>query len=124
MKNILLFAFVAMIFFGYNSCKDAVDDAIDCSVESAFLSLKYEVDTANPLLVDFAFINADTVNNRFTLQPAINWEFGDGSEETTDNFTATHIYADTGRYEVKAHYLLKKGSSSCSGYKSKNITLE
>ncbi|MFP4469556.1 MAG: PKD domain-containing protein [Bacteroidales bacterium] len=124
MKNISLILIGALIILSWASCRSDIEDAIDCTVESTFLEVEYIIDEANPLLVHFAFINSDTVANRFTLEQSIRWEFGDGSETTTDDFTAMHEYQDAGTYDVKAHYVLSRDDNSCSGYKEKTITLE
>ena len=125
MKKILPVVIPAIIMiFSWMSCKNDIEDAIDCTVESTLLKVEYEVDETNPLLVHFAFINGDTVADRFTLEQSIRWEFGDGSETTTGDFTAMHEYQDAGTYDVKAHYVLSRGDNSCSGYKEKSVTLE
>lgn len=124
MKNIGLLTLIAAIVIGYSSCKDDIEDAIDCTAESILLSFHAEVDTANPLLVHFTFINADTIDNKFTLDETIRWEFGDGNEVTTQSLETSHEYPDAGSYKAKAHYTLRKGSSSCSSYKEKTVDLQ
>lgn len=124
MKKITFSLLVAIALLSWSSCKDAVEDAIDCTVESAFLSLHYEVDESNPLLVHFTFVNGDTTNNRFTLDQQVRWEFGDGNEQTTQGLEVSHTYPDVASYEVKAFYTLRKGDASCSSSKNTTINLE
>ncbi len=124
MKNILFLIFVVALTLGYISCKDAVEDTIDCSIESAFLSFKAEVDTGNIRLIHFTFINGDTIGNRFTLDNSINWEFGDGIEETSTGLEISHTFAAQGIYEAKAHYTLRNGDASCTSYKEKTLSIE
>jgi len=124
MKNSVYFLLISMVVIVWSSCKDDVEDAIDCTVETAFLSLDHQVDENNPLLVHFTFVNGDTLNNRFTLDQEIRWEFGDGNEETTQGLQVSHTYPDVASYEVKAFYTLRKGDASCSSSKNKTINLQ
>ena len=124
MKRTTLSLFIVIALLIWSSCKDDVEDAIDCTVESAFLSIDHQVDDSNPLLVHFTFVNGDTLNNRFNLDQEIRWEFGDGNEETTQSLTVSHTYPDAGSYEAKAFYTLRKGDESCSSSKNKTINLE
>ncbi len=124
MKKSLLFVATAVILISYTSCKDVVEDVIDCTVESAFLKVEASIDDTNPLLVHFTFINGDTINNTFTLDQSIKWEFGDGAEETSDGLTISHQYPDIATYDTKGYYMLRRGSATCSDYKEKSVTLE
>lgn len=124
MKNTILFLAIVVMVFTFGSCKDAIEDGIDCVVETTYLSVDANVDQSSPLLVHFTFINGDTTGNRFTLDQNIKWEFGDGTEETTTGLTVSHLYPDLATYTAKAYYILRSGSSSCADYKSKSITLE
>lgn len=125
MKKSFLFAGLIhlTVVFSWVSCKEVVETELDCTFESAYLSLKYQVDESNPLLVDFTFVNKDTVDNRFTLDPEIKWDFGDGSPETTQGLQISHTYSDAGSYDVKAYYTLRKGSTTCTSSKNKTINL-
>jgi len=124
MKKLLLFIATALILVFYSSCKDVVEDVIDCTVESAFLKVEADIDDANPLLVHFTFINGDTIDNTFTLDQSIKWEFGDGNEETSDGLTISHQYPDLATYDAKGHYTLRRGSATCSSYKEKSVTVQ
>lgn len=108
----------------YSSCKDAVENAIDCSVETLYLNVHADVDTINPLLVHFTFVNNDTIDNRFTLDQNITWDFDDGNKETVSALEISHTYSDAGTYNVKAYYTLSNGSSSCSSNKEISVTLQ
>ncbi len=122
MKTIHAITVVAILLIFQPSCKNAIDDAIDCSFQSSFLAIHDNVDTANTKLVHFEFVNNDTEGS-FTLDSNISWDFGDGTSTTTTNFKATHLYAITGSYTVVANYVLRKGSASCNGPKNKTITI-
>lgn len=124
MKNKLLLIFVIALTLGYNSCKDSVENTIDCTVESAFLSFTAEVDTSNIRLVHFTFVNGDTIGNRFNLDNAIKWDFGDGNSETTQTLEASHTYAAKGTYNVLAHFTLRNGDASCTSYKEKTLSVD
>ena len=115
---------ISVVFLIWSSCKSDIEDAIDCTVETAFLSLNYQVDENNPLLVHFTFVNGDTIDNRFTLDQEIRWEFGDGNEETTQGLQVSHTYPDAGSYDVEAYYTLRKGDSNCSSSKNKTVNLQ
>jgi hypothetical protein len=103
-------------------CKKAIEDAIDCTLESALLSIHADIDGDNLKLVHFEFKNNDT-DGKFTLDPEINWDFGDGNTATSTNHKVDHTYADTGDYTVKANYTLRRGDASCSGPKEKTVTI-
>lgn len=124
MKRTTFFVFIVITLLTWSSCKDDVEDAIDCTLESTFLSIDHQVDENNPLLVHFTFVNGDTLNNRFALDLEIRWEFGDGNEETTQSLQVSHTYPDAGTYDAKAFFTLRKGDSDCSSSKNKTITLQ
>jgi opacity protein-like surface antigen len=124
MKNTILLVLVIALTLSFSSCKDAVEDVIDCTVESAYLSLNTKVDTANIRLIHFTFVNGDTIGNRFSLDNSIRWEFGDGTEETTQGLETSHTYAMQGTYEARAHYTLRNGNASCTSYKERTLSIE
>ncbi len=122
MKNIIPIILFASFLFFQPGCKNAIDDGIDCTLQSTLLSVTDVADTTNSKLIHFEFINGDT-GGSFTLDPNIEWNFGDGNTVTSTNLSIDHIYNNTGSYKVTATYTLRKGSSSCSGPKDKNITV-
>ncbi len=124
MRNLSLLFLLLLVILSYSSCKDDVEDAIDCSVESVFLLLNADVDSNTPRLVHFTFVNGDTIENKFTLDPSIRFEFGDGSETTLQSVETSHTYTNAGTFTAKAYFTLRKGSSSCDSYKEKTVTVE
>lgn len=123
MKYIIPAVLLSIIIYIQPGCKSTVSDIIDCSIESAFLSIHDNIDTTNSKLVHFEFVNSDT-DGGFTLDSDINWDFGDGVTFTSTNHKTEHVYAESGDYKVKATYTLRRGDASCSGPKEKNITIE
>ncbi|NOX85276.1 MAG: PKD domain-containing protein [Chlorobi bacterium] len=113
--------FVSFLFIE-PGCKKAIEDAIDCGFESALLSIDVQIDGTNPKLVHFEFINNDT-DGRFTLDPEIKWDFGDGKTETSSNHKIEHTYPGTGDYDVKATYTLRRGTASCTGPKEVQVSI-
>lgn len=123
MKRIIPIILFATFLFIEPGCKEVVDDVIDCSIESMLLSVKYEVDTTNTKLVHFEFVNNDT-DGDFTQDAAVEWDFGDGSTDTSTDNKIDHTYANTGDFKVVATYTLRRGSASCNGSKDKTVTIE
>ncbi len=126
MKRIIpIILFISFLFFE-PGCKNVVDeivnDILDCSIESAYLSIHVDSDTTNSKLVYFEFVNNDT-EERFTLDLEVNWDFGDGVAITSNNHKTEHAYTEAGDYEVTAAYTLRKGSATCTGTKEKDITV-
>ena len=122
MKYLIAIILSATFLLSETGCKKAIDDAVDCTVESIFLSVKTEIDANNPKLVHFEFINNDTEGD-FTLDPEIKWDFGDGETGTSNNNKIDHTYSAGGNYSVKADYTLHKGKSSCSSYKEASVNI-
>jgi len=123
MKYFIPIVLISTLLFIESGCKSVIDDIIDCSIESAFLSVKDSIDDINPKLVHFEFVNNDTEGG-FTLDNDIHWDFGDGNVETSTNLKTDHIYADSGSFKVIATYILRRGDASCTGPKNKTITVE
>ncbi|MFK5855264.1 MAG: PKD domain-containing protein [Bacteroidota bacterium] len=123
MKYIIPTIILSIIIYIQPGCKSTVSDIIDCSIESAFLSIHDNVDTTNSKLVHFEFVNSDT-DGGFTLDQDIHWDFGDGKTETSSSLKIDHIYADTGSFSVIATYTLRRGDASCTGPKDKTVTIE
>ena len=122
MKRIIpIILFISFLVF-QPGCKSVIDDVIDCSIESAFLSIHAEINTVNPKLVNFEFVNNDKEGG-FILDSDIQWDFGDGHTTTSTNHKTDHIYADSGDYKVIAKYVLRRGDASCNGPKEKTITI-
>jgi len=122
MKYFISVALFVSIIFIQPGCKSVVDDIIDCSVESGFLSIHADVNAVNPKLVNFEFVNNDKESG-FTLDSDIQWDFGDGNTVTSTNHKTEHIYADSGDYKVKAGYTLRRGDATCTGTKEKDIVI-
>ncbi len=126
MKRIIPIILFISIFLLEPGCKkvidDIVNDIIDCTVESAYLSIHADADTTNTKLVHFEFVNTDT-EEKFTLDSEINWDFGDGGAITSNNHKTEHTYATAGDYKVTAAYTLRRGSATCTSTKEKNITV-
>ncbi len=122
MKNLLIATALSLFFLSQTGCKKAIEDAIDCTTESFFLSVTGNVDANNPKLFHFTFVNNDSSGD-YTLDNEIKWDFGDGVTQTSQGLTIDHTYASTGSFTAKANYTLRKGSSSCSGYKEKTINV-
>jgi len=122
MKNLLIATALSLFFLSQSGCKKAVEDAIDCTTESFFLYITGNVDANNLKLFHFTFVNNDSSGD-YTLDNEIKWDFGDGVTQTSQGMTIDHTYANTGSYTAKASYTLRKGSSSCSGYKEKAINV-
>lgn len=123
MKQIIPAILLASILFIESGCKKVVEDIIDCTIESALLSIHDEVDGTNPKLVHFEFINNDTGGD-FTLDSTINWDFGDGNTTSSTGLKTDHIYSNKGNYKVTASYTLRRGSATCTGYKEDDVTIE
>jgi hypothetical protein len=119
--SILILLFATIIVF-QPGCKNVIDDVIDCSIESAFLSIHADVDSTNSKLVHFEFVNSDT-DGGFSLDSDIGWDFGDGNTSTSINHKTEHIYAESGDYKVKATYILRRGDATCSGPKEKDVVI-
>lgn len=122
MKKIIFCAVFSTFLLFETGCKDVIDDAIDCILESAFLKIQADVDGSNPKLVHFEFINNDTEGS-FVLNQNINWDFGDGSTATSTNNKVDHTFNSTGDFTVVATYTLQRGSASCTGTKEKTVTI-
>lgn len=126
MKYIISIVLFSTFLFVQPGCKNAIDDIvndiIDCSVESAYLSIHANADTTNSKLVNFEFVNNDT-EEKFTLDSDVNWDFGDGVAITSNNHKTEHIYAEAGDYKVTAAYTLRRESATCTSTKEKNITV-
>jgi len=76
MKYLIPVFLFASFLFIETGCKKAIDDAIDCGVESILLSIDAQIDSVNVKLVHFEFINNNTTGD-FTLDQQIEWNFGD-----------------------------------------------
>ena len=124
MKKTGFLLFILGLMLSYSACKNDVEDAIDCSVESILLSLNANVDSNTQRLVHFTFVNGDTIENTFTLDSSIRYEFGDGNETTLQSMEASHTYVNAGTFTAKAYYTLRKGSSSCDSYKEKTVIVD
>ena len=126
MKYIISIVLFITFLFVQPGCKNVIDDIvndiIDCSVESAYLSIHVDADTINSKLVHFEFINTDTEEN-FTLDSEVNWDFDDGVAITSNNHKTVHTYAEAGDYKVTAAYTLRRESATCTSTKEKNITV-
>ncbi len=122
MKHFIAIILLASFLFIEPGCKKAIDNAIDCSLESILLSVDVQIDGTNPKLVHFEFINNDT-EGKFTLDPKIKWDFGDGKTETSSNHKIDHTYPGAGDYNVKATYTLRRGSASCTGPKETKVII-
>lgn len=122
MKKIILYAVFSTFLLFETGCKDAINDAIDCILESAFLKIEADIDGNNPKLVHFEFINNDTEGG-FTLNQNINWDFGDGNTATSTNNKIDHTFSDIDDYTVTAAYTLHRGSASCNSTKEKIVTI-
>lgn len=123
MKHILPIVLFVSFLFWESGCKDVVEDVIDCSLESARLSINDEIDENNPKLVHFEFVNKD-VDGSFTLDNEVKWDFGDGHTTTSTTLKIDHTYTQANTFAVKATYTLRRGSASCTGPKEKSVTIE
>lgn len=123
MKYIIPVFLLASFLFVETGCKKIIDDTIDCAAESVLLSVDARVDTNNIKLVHFEFINDDT-EGKFTLDPQIKWDFGDGKTATSVNNKIDHTYTGAGDYNVTATYTLRRGSADCTGPKEKTVTIK
>lgn len=122
MKKVIFCAIFSTFLLFETGCKEAIDDAIDCILESAFLKIQAETDGSNPKLVHFEFINNDTEGG-FTLNQNINWDFGDGNTTTSTDHKVDHTFNSAGDYTVTASYTLHRGSASCNSTKEKTVTI-
>ncbi len=122
MKKFIPVILIVSFLFVESGCKKAIDDALDCSLESILLSVDAQIDSTNQKLVHFEFINNDT-EGKFTLDSEIKWDFGDGKTETSTNHKIDHTYAGPGDYDVKATYTLRKGKDSCTGPKEIPVSI-
>ena len=120
MKKILTVMLVSAFLFMDTGCKKAIEDGIDCVIESMFAVIHADVDSNNSKLMHLKF--SIVTNDGETLDQALNWDFGDGNSITADTLI-DHEYGSTGSYDVKVSYTLRKGSESCSTTKTKHITI-
>jgi len=104
------------------SCREIAEDIIDCSIESAFLSVHSEADAADQKLIHFEFRNNSSGD--FILDPSIHWDFGDGQTITTTDLKPDHTYVDSGTYHVVASYTLRRGTASCTGTKEHDVDVQ
>ena len=111
---------VSAFLFLDTGCKKAIDNAIDCIIESMFAVVHADLDSNNTKLMHFKFsiVTSDGV----TLDHSLNWDFGDGNSVTADTLT-DHEYGNTGNYDVVVSYTLRKGSESCSTSATKHIVI-
>lgn len=123
MKKIIFCAVFSTFLLFESGCKEAIEDTIDCILESAFLKIEADIDGNNPKLVHFEFINNDTEGS-FTLNQNINWDFGDGTTATSTNNLVDHTFNSAGDYTVTASYTLHRGSANCSSTKEKTVTIQ
>ena len=121
MKKVIVFIVIAVFIFSMPRCKEIVEDVIDCTVESAFLSVHSEADASNQKLIHFEFRNNSSGD--FILDPSIHWDFGDGQTITTTNLKPDHTYVNSGTYHVIASYTLRRGSASCTGTKTHDVNI-
>ena len=122
MKKVLVLIVIAVYVTVMHGCKEITEDIIDCTVESAFLSVHSETDASNQKLVHFEFRNNSSGD--FILDPSIHWDFGDGQTITTTNLKPDHTYVNSGTYHVVASYTLRRGSASCTGTKEHDVTVQ
>jgi len=122
MKNITVLIILAVSITVMSSCKEITEDIIDCTIESAFLSVHSEADATDQKLIHFEFRNNSSGD--FILDPSIHWDFGDGETITTTDPKPDHTYADSGPYHIVASYTLRRGSASCTGTKEHDVEVQ
>ena len=122
MKKVIVLIVIAVYVTVMPGCEEITEDIIDCTVESAFLSVHSETDATNQKVVHFEFRNNSSGD--FKLDPSIHWDFGDGQTITTTNLKPYHTYINSGTYHVVASYTLRRGSASCTGTKTHDVTVQ
>jgi len=98
------------------SCSKSEKESIDCVIELTFATISPVASVDNPKEITF------TLQYVGDFTATITWEFGDGTSQTVVGTSATHIYNDSGNYDVKANITLSGDDySSCSTSKSKSV---
>jgi len=120
-KNIVLIV-IAVYVTVMPACKEITEDIIDCTIESAELSVHSEADEPNPKKIHFEFRNNSSGD--FKLDPSIHWDFGDGQTITTTNLKPYHTYATSGTFHVVASFTLRRGDASCTGTKKHDVDVQ
>ena len=113
----ILFA-VIILFLNFSCSKDDISKGIDCFAESFFIKVKHTTDATNPKKVDFVI----EYTGKYTLS-SVKWTFGDGSTQTVNGNTVSHIYSGAGTFTVKAGVTIKNGKETCTSSPTKSITV-
>ncbi|MHA3788679.1 PKD domain-containing protein [Flavobacterium hauense] len=113
---------LALVLFSLawlGSCGNDDGNVIDCLGENLFMDVSHTVDTEDPHKISFTY----SYNGEKTLDSKINWDYGDGKKETLTGTTATHTYAQPGKYTVKIQPTVRAGGGSCSPELERHITI-
>ncbi len=120
MKNLAIAILLSIFFMTTNSCKEAIEAGVDCLFEVQFVTIHADLDSINPNLMHFKFVYDGSEG--VTLEPFINWNFGDGISFNADT-VIDHEYADKGNYEVVASFTLNDEHGTCSSSSKKSIVI-
>jgi hypothetical protein len=116
-KFLSLSVICALVIIG---CSKDLEDAMDCSTELLLVDVTHNIDVQNPKMVTF------TINytGKYTLNNAVNWDFGDGQTQAATGNTIVHTYTDLGTHIAKANIEISRGSSKCSSTAKETVHLE
>jgi len=102
------------------SCKNDVEDIIDCLFEPAYISVSTSVDEQNEKMVTFTV----DYSGDYTLDTNITWDFGDGNVKTHNGTSITHTYSASGGYKVISKITLRNGDAYCTFDHSTNVSVK
>lgn len=114
MKSKLSLLLLAVFFF-VACCKDDAEEIVGCAADALMTTVNHNVFEENAREVIFNVLHTDD-----STISSVDWNFGDGTTQTSNSKTITHAYAEAGSYHVKLTVYL---SNSCSFDKTKNITV-
>ncbi len=114
-----LCVFALLGFFSFSCSSNDIEKGLDCLFESSRLKVKHTIDANNPKTVSFTL----EYTGDYTVEK-IEWDFGDGSKETSINRSISHTYAEAGIYSVSVKPTVKNKNSTCTPEIKENVTVE
>ena len=117
------FAIIAILLFvsslNFISCKDNIEDTIDCLSESFLFKVSHTADAQDAKKITFKV----TYSGDHKLDNSVKWDFGDGTIETKGT-EVTHTYSSTGTFTVKAMDItVRNGDAWCGHELDTKVTI-
>lgn len=111
--------FTLLAFLSFSCSSNDIEKGLDCLFESSRFKLKHSIDSNNTKTVSFTL----EYSGDYTVEK-IEWDFGDGSKETSINKSISHTYAEAGIYSVSVKPTVKNKNSTCTPEVKENVTVE